>query len=76
MTGAHLSISYLVQAIDTFLIALVLMIFGGGIVLFLIASSMIFGDSGASIVSRVMGLILASVAGSSVLEGITDYFRI
>lgn len=31
LSGANLSIAYLVQAIDAFLIALVLMIFGGGI---------------------------------------------
>lgn len=31
LAGANLAISYLVQAIDAFLIALVLMIFGGGI---------------------------------------------
>jgi len=34
------------------------------------------GDAGASIVSRVMGLILASVAVNSVLEGITLYFHL
>ena len=31
-------------------------------------------DAGASIVSRVMGLILASIAATNVLEGIKDYF--
>ena len=34
----------------------------------------IIGNSGASIISRVMGLILASVAVSSVLAGIKVYF--
>lgn len=34
------------------------------------------GDSGAAIVSRVMGLILASVALNSILEGIKIYFGI
>ncbi len=34
------------------------------------------GDSGASIISRVMGLILASVAVASVLAGIKDYFAL
>jgi multiple antibiotic resistance protein len=33
-------------------------------------------DSGASIVSRVMGLILASVAVANVLEGIKEYFAL
>ena len=32
------------------------------------------GASGASVISRVMGLILASVAVNSVLAGIKDYF--
>lgn len=34
------------------------------------------GNSGASIISRVMGLILASVATASVLGGIRDYFAL
>jgi multiple antibiotic resistance protein len=32
------------------------------------------GDSGASIISRVMGLILSSVAVASVLAGVKEYF--
>jgi len=34
----------------------------------------VIGDSGASIISRVMGLVLASVAVASVLGGIDQYF--
>lgn len=34
----------------------------------------VIGNTGASVVSRVMGLILASVAMAAVLEGITLYF--
>jgi len=34
------------------------------------------GDSGASVISRVMGLILASVAVASVLSGIKVYFSL
>ncbi|KAA6186066.1 MarC family protein [Thiohalocapsa marina] len=34
----------------------------------------LIGDSGASIISRVMGLILASVATASVMAGIKAYF--
>jgi multiple antibiotic resistance protein len=34
------------------------------------------GDGGASVISRVMGLILASVAVSNVLDGIKTYFDI
>ncbi len=36
----------------------------------------IIGDAGASIISRVMGLILASVAVASVLSGIEVYFSL
>ncbi|TYK65959.1 MarC family protein [Colwellia echini] len=36
----------------------------------------VVGSSGASIISRVMGLILASVATSNVLSGITTYFSL
>jgi len=34
------------------------------------------GDSGASIISRVMGLILASVATTNALSGIKEYFAL
>ena len=34
----------------------------------------LIGDSGASIISRIMGLLLASVAANSVLTGIKQYF--
>jgi multiple antibiotic resistance protein len=49
------------------------------VLIFLLAASWIhrfIGNSGASIISRVMGLILASVAVSNVLGGITDYFSL
>ena len=36
----------------------------------------VIGSSGASVVSRVMGLILASVAMANLLEGITLYFEL
>ena len=36
--------------------------------------SRIIGTGGASIISRVMGLILASVAAANVLEGAKEYF--
>lgn len=34
------------------------------------------GDGGASVISRVMGLILASIAATNILQGIKDYFFI
>jgi multiple antibiotic resistance protein len=36
----------------------------------------LIGNSGASIISRVMGLILASVAVENVLVGIKEYFAL
>ncbi len=36
----------------------------------------LIGDSGASIISRVMGLILSSVAVANILGGIKDYFAL
>lgn len=36
----------------------------------------LIGDGGASVISRVMGLILAAVATNSVLEGIATYFSL
>jgi multiple antibiotic resistance protein len=48
------------------------------LVLMLLATRIyrIIGDSGASIISRVMGLILASVATASALDGVKAYFMI
>jgi multiple antibiotic resistance protein len=34
----------------------------------------LIGDGGASVISRVMGMILAAVAATQVLEGIKQYF--
>ena len=36
----------------------------------------LIGESGASVISRVMGFILAAVATASVLSGITEYFNL
>ena len=36
----------------------------------------VIGSSGASIISRIMGLIFGSVAVSNVLAGVTDYFSL
>ena len=37
--------------------------------------SKLIGTGGAGIVSRVMGLILASIAATHVLEGAKEYFQ-
>ena len=58
--------------------AMMLAVMGVTLVLML-GSSFVYrliGDAGASIISRVMGLILASVAVASVLDGIKDYFSL
>lgn len=54
---------------------LVLMI---NLVLMLLASKVhkIIGNAGASVISRVMGLILASVAVSNTLTGLSVYFKL
>jgi len=49
------------------------------VLLFMLASTFIhryIGNAGASIISRVMGLILSSVAVNNILEGIKLYFSI
>jgi multiple antibiotic resistance protein len=48
------------------------------LLLFFIAAPIqrVIGSSGASIVSRVMGLILASVAVDNVLQAVTAYFKL
>lgn len=55
---------------------MMLLVVGAAYVLMRGASwiSKTIGEGGASIVSRVMGMILASVAASEVLEGLKQYF--
>ena len=66
--------SFVEQAITTLILVLILLI---TLALLLMAPRLhrLLGDSGASIISRVMGLILASVATTHVLEGIQEFFR-
>lgn len=56
---------------------IMLIVVGAAYVLMLGAGriSQIIGKGGASIVSRVMGLILASIAATNVLEGLRLYFQ-
>ena len=55
--------------LSVLLIVFILMIFATWI-------HRIIGSAGASVISRVMGMILASVAAESVLSGLKDYFLI
>jgi multiple antibiotic resistance protein len=65
--------TFVEQAQVTAIILVVLLV---ALLLMLAASwvQRLIGDSGASIISRVMGLVLASVAVASVLGGIKEYF--
>jgi len=61
---------------QTFL--MVLAVLAVALVFLLVASRVqrVIGNSGASVISRVMGLILASAATHNVLKGIKEYFEI
>ena len=53
-------------------------VLGTTLLLFLMANPIqrVIGDAGASIVSRVMGLVLASVAVDNILLAVTSYFNL
>lgn len=55
--------------VSVVLLAMVLMMLASGI-------HKVIGNAGASVVSRVMGLILAAVATSNTLAGISTYFKL
>ncbi|MBU1368426.1 MAG: MarC family protein [Bacteroidetes bacterium] len=62
---------------DQFITAIILLIVLLVVLILMLGSHFIFkliGNGGASIISRVMGLLLASMAVKSILEGITDFF--
>lgn len=61
------------QAMTTGILLSVLVL----VLVFMLAAKWIhrfIGDSGASVISRIMGLIFGSVGVSNMLSGITDYF--
>ena len=65
--------SWLHQGVTTLIMFAVLLI----TLLFMLVASRILsliGEAGASVISRVMGMILASVAVSAILQGISLYF--
>ncbi len=51
------------------MIAYVLMLLAGFI-------NRVVGSSGASVISRVMGLILSSIATTNILTGLTEYYKL
>ena len=62
---------------DQALIAVLMLLVVGAAYLLMLGAggiSKVIGAGGASIVSRVMGLILASIAATNVLEGLKEYF--
>lgn len=71
--NARFNIWEQVQTVSMMLVVLLV-----NLSLMLAASSVhkIIGNAGASVVSRVMGLILASVAVTNTLAGVTSYFKL
>lgn len=55
--------------LSVLLLAYILMLLAGVI-------TKVIGSSGASVVSRVMGLILSSIAITNILAGFTDYYSV
>ena len=58
------------------IIGVMLLVLALALVLMLLASRIdrIIGNAGASVISRVMGIILTAVAATNVLNGIKDFF--
>ena len=65
----------LVDQISTAIIMMLVVLIAYGLMLIAGTISRVIGRGGASVVSRVMGLILASVAATHVLEGAKQYFQ-
>lgn len=64
----------IVEQAQTFLVLLAVLAVAYGMMLLAGPINKLIGKSGASVVSRVMGLILASVATANLLAGVTSYF--
>ncbi len=65
----------LADQLSTAVMMLVVVVITFGLMVMAGTISRIIGQGGASLVSRVMGLILASVAATNVLEGAKQYFQ-
>jgi multiple antibiotic resistance protein len=66
----------IVEQAQTFLVLLVVLIITYILMLLSNPINKIIGNSGAIVVSRVMGLILASVAMTNLLAGVSSYFNL
>jgi multiple antibiotic resistance protein len=66
-TIIHQAVTALVMLI--IMLSVYLLMLGAGRI------SRVIGEGGAGIISRVMGLILASIAATNVLEGLKEYFQ-
>ena len=65
----------ILDQVSTAVIMLLVVAMSLGMMLLAAPISRLIGSGGASIVSRVMGLILASIAATHVLEGAKEYFQ-
>jgi multiple antibiotic resistance protein len=56
----------------------IFLVLAAGLVILLLAGRIfrLIGESGTSVLTRIMGLLLAAVAANNVLEAVTDYFNL
>lgn len=64
-----------IDQVSTAAVMVVVVLITYGMMLAAAKIARVIGEGGASVVSRVMGLILASVAATNVLEGLKEYFQ-
>lgn len=66
----------IVEQVQTYAVLLAVLIIAYALMLLAGPVNRIIGSSGASVVSRVMGLILSAVAMANLLAGLSTYFEI
>lgn len=66
----------IIEQAQTYAVLLVVLILTCGLMLLAGPINRLIGSSGASVVSRVMGLILSSVAMTNLLAGLSAYFEL
>jgi multiple antibiotic resistance protein len=78
MMGVALLTQNTIHSIDEQIVTVILMLLVIGIAYLMMRFAgviiRVIGDGGANVVSRVMGMILASVAATAVLAGLKEYF--